>query len=74
MRSIETTADLADLADLPASFDVVTAGRYFGLGRTVSYRLARSGDFPAPVLRLGGRLIVTKAALCAALGVPLAGR
>lgn len=71
MRQIESTADLADLADLPASFDVVTAGRYFGLGRTASYRLARSNDFPVPVLRLGGRFVVTKAALCTALGVPL---
>lgn len=60
---------VAEVADLPVTVDVVTAGRCFDLGRDTSYRLARAGEFPCAVLRLGRRLVVTKAALCAALGI-----
>jgi hypothetical protein len=69
-----TAADLAALDALPATIDAPTAGRFWGLGRDASYRLARSGEFPVRVLRLGGRLVVTKAALAEALGVPLTER
>lgn len=58
-----------ELNALPLTVDVVTAGRAFGIGRDVSYRLARSGGFPVPVLRAGKRLLVTKAALLHALGM-----
>jgi hypothetical protein len=43
----------AELLALPASIDIVTAGRAFGLGRTTAYQLARQGDFPCKVLRTG---------------------
>lgn len=46
------------------------AGRCFGLGREAAYALARAGEFPVEVLRLGVRLVVTRSALLAALGVP----
>lgn len=62
---------LSDLANLPMTVGVPMAGRFFGLGKDVSYELARRGEFPAPVLPLGGRLRVTKAALCQALGLSL---
>ena len=58
-----------ELNALPLTVDVVTAGRAFGIGRDVSYRLARRGDFPVPVLRAGKRFLVTKAALLGALGL-----
>lgn len=58
-----------ELNALPLTFDVVTAGRAFGIGRDVSYRLARRGDFPVPVLRAGKRLLVTKASVLRALGM-----
>ncbi|RQX09073.1 DNA-binding protein [Micromonospora inaquosa] len=48
--------------------DLVTAGSCFGIGRDLSYNLARQGAFPVPVLRLGRRLAVTRAALLQALG------
>ncbi|MGY4917488.1 hypothetical protein ACWD9K_20090 [Streptomyces sp. 900116325] len=42
-----------ELLALPASVDIVTAGRAFGVGRTTAYALARSGDFPCQVIRAG---------------------
>ncbi|HZO66567.1 MAG TPA: hypothetical protein VFB74_16325 [Kribbellaceae bacterium] len=53
----------------PATVDVPTAGRAFGVGRDESYRLAREGSFPVPVLRLGRYLRVTRAAVLNALGI-----
>jgi hypothetical protein len=54
---------------LPVVVDVVTAGRCWGLGRDTSYRLARSGEFPVPVLSLGRRLVCTRADVLTALGI-----
>jgi len=54
---------------LPVSVDLVTAGRCFGIGRTLSYDLARAGAFPCPVLRVGNKYRVTRAALLAELGI-----
>lgn len=42
-----------ELLSLPASVDIVTAGRAFGVGRTTAYALARSGEFPCHVIRAG---------------------
>lgn len=64
-------APIADLADLPATVDIPTAGRFFGLGKEASYELNTRGEFPVPVLRLGGRFRVVTAALANALGVDL---
>jgi hypothetical protein len=38
----------ADVLTWPVTVDVPTAGRCFGLGRDVSYELARTGGFPTP--------------------------
>ena len=61
------TAD--EVRALPVCVDVPTAGRPFGIGRDGAYDLARSGRFPVPVLRLGRRLVVTRASLLTALGL-----
>lgn len=58
-----------ELRTLPVSFDLVTAGRAFGLGRTLTYELARRGEFPCTVLRIGNQYRVTRAHLFAALGI-----
>lgn len=42
-----------ELLDLPATVDLVTAGRAFGVGRTTAYTLARNGEFPCRVIRAG---------------------
>lgn len=59
-----------ELGALPATVDLPTAGRAFGLGRTMSYELARAGKFPCPVLPLGSRFRVTRTDLFSALGMP----
>ncbi|MFG3287217.1 helix-turn-helix domain-containing protein [Streptomyces sp. NPDC048179] len=49
-----------ELLALPATTDVETAGRAFGLGRTTAYALARSGEFPCAIVRAGrGYRVVT---------------
>jgi hypothetical protein len=53
----------------PVTVDVPTAGRAFGVGRGESYRMAREGRFPVPVLRIGRYLRVTRATVLAALGI-----
>ncbi len=58
-----------ELLALPAVVDIVTAGRVLGLGRGKSYELARRGEFPVPVLRLGASLRVPTAPLLDLLGV-----
>ncbi|GGQ23700.1 hypothetical protein GCM10010140_62480 [Streptosporangium pseudovulgare] len=60
---------LAELLALPAAVDLVTAGRAWGLGRTKSHDLARAGEFPCPVLRLGNAYRVTRADLLRSLGI-----
>ena len=60
---------IQELLSLPVVVDLTTAGRAFGISRTSAYRLAGLGQLPVPVLRLGRRLVVTRAALFGALGV-----
>jgi hypothetical protein len=62
---------MEELFALPSSFDLPTAGRAFGMGRSKSFQMASRGEFPCKVLRLGRRLHVTKAHLFTALGIPL---
>ncbi len=49
--------------------DLVTAGGVLGIGRTSAHELARRGEFPVPVLRVGARYAVPTAALLALLGL-----
>lgn len=42
--------------DLPAVVDVTTAASMLGIGRTLAYRLVRTGQWPTPLIRVG-RLI-----------------
>jgi hypothetical protein len=65
----EETLSLADIDALPAVVDVVTAGRALGLGRTKSYELARAGDFPCRLIRVGKTYLVRTAELITLLGL-----
>jgi predicted DNA-binding transcriptional regulator AlpA len=38
--------------------DIETAGAILGVGRTKAYELARTGQFPVKVLRIGKRYVV----------------
>jgi predicted DNA-binding transcriptional regulator AlpA len=40
----------------PAVVDLPTAAVMMGIGRTLAYRLAKSGEWPTPLIRVG-RLI-----------------
>jgi hypothetical protein len=68
MASVMTTDELMAL---PVSVDIETAGRAFGMGRTKAQELARSGQFPCRVLRVGPKYRVPRAALFEALGIEL---
>jgi excisionase family DNA binding protein len=64
----------AELLALPATVDLVTAARALGIGRTSIYQLARTGELPVPVLRLGTRYRVVTSALLAILNIDPASR
>src|SRR3954468_5290417 len=57
---------------LGAVTDLPTAARIFGLGRALAYELAKNGDFPVPVIRIGPRYRVPTAPLLTALHLPAA--
>ena len=63
------TPTVEEIRSWPVTVDVQMAGRAFGIGRDQAYRLAREGQFPVPVLRLGRYLRVTRAAVLDALGI-----
>lgn len=65
---------IAEVGELPAVVDLVTAGQALGLGRTKAYQLARTGQFPCPVIRAGKTYLVPMAGLLAVLGLPVPGR
>jgi predicted DNA-binding transcriptional regulator AlpA len=60
---------LAEVQALPAVVDLRTAARILGLGRTLAYQLARRGEFPCRILRLGGAYRVPTAELLRVLGL-----
>jgi hypothetical protein len=62
---------MEELLALPATFDLETAGRAWGFGRTKSHELARTDEFPCTVLRKGKQYVILKADLFTALGIPL---
>ncbi len=64
---------LAEVAGLPSVTDLVTAGRALGIGRTKAYDLARAGQFPCPVIRVGSSWLVPTAGLLVVLGLPVPG-
>lgn len=60
---------IAELEALPVAIDLETAGRALGVGRTRAHELARSGEFPCRVLRVGTKYRVPRSALFEALGI-----
>ena len=59
----------AELVALPVSVDLEIAGRAFGMGRTKAHDLARAGEFPCRVLRVGKKYRVPRSAIFEALGI-----
>jgi len=62
---------LAELLALPLTVDVSTAARALGLSRSTGYALARRGEFPCRVLRVGSSYRVPTAELLRILGINL---
>jgi len=58
-----------ELDRLPPVIDLATAGRALGIGRTKAYELARTGEFPCRVLRVGTSYRVPTASLRKLLGL-----
>ncbi|MER7050747.1 hypothetical protein [Streptomyces sp. NPDC000351] len=58
-----------ELLELPAAVDLETANRALGLGRSKGYELAKRGQYPCKVLRLGNAYRVVTADLLALLGL-----
>jgi predicted DNA-binding transcriptional regulator AlpA len=44
--------------ELPPVLDLIAAGQLLGIGRTMTYELVRTGEWPTPVIRLGRRIKV----------------
>ena len=58
---------LAELQQLPAAVDLITAARILGVGRTK----AKHGEFPCRIVRLGNAYLVPAAELLKLLGIDL---
>jgi len=54
---------------LGATTDVETAAAILGIGRTKAYELAKHGEFPTRLLRIGRRYLVPVPAILTRLGV-----
>lgn len=51
----------------PATVSLPTGCTAFGIGKSYGYELAARGEFPARVLRVGGRMRVVTASILAEL-------
>jgi hypothetical protein len=58
-----------ELLALPAAVDLGTGNRALGLGRSKGYELAKRGQYPCKVLRLGKAYRVVTADLLNLLGL-----
>lgn len=58
---------LNDIRNWPATVDPATAAAAFGISRSYAYELVRRGEFPAKVLKVGGKNRVVTASILRAL-------
>ena len=63
------TREFPDPAEQPLLPLWPDAGRWLDIGKTVTYRLSGSGEFPVEVLKIGGQLKVRTADLRRYLGL-----
>ncbi|MFR9803150.1 DNA-binding protein [Pseudonocardia sp. RS010] len=61
---------LDEIRSWPATVDIPQGSRPFGISRSFGYELAARGEFPARVIKVGGRLRVVTASIIAALETP----
>jgi len=60
---------LTELTELPSAVDIVTAARALGPSRTYAYELAKRGEFPCKVTKIGTSYRVPAAHLLSLLGL-----
>ncbi|MFI0420458.1 DNA-binding protein [Spongiactinospora sp. 9N601] len=60
-----------DLLSLPPTIDLMTAASALGIGRTKAYELARKGEFPVHIVRVGDLYRVSTPDLLRVLDVNL---
>ena len=63
------TPTIAQLRGGPPSVGLMTAAAVLGIGRTRAYELARTGQFPVRLLRIGSTYRVPTAELLSLLGI-----
>lgn len=61
--------ELKELLKEKLTVDVGTASSFLGIGRTSAYRLAKEGNFPLPLLKLGNSYKIKTIDLARMLGV-----
>jgi hypothetical protein len=69
MRSKVVPLSRDELLNLPAAVDLATAARALGIGRSTAQELAKTGQFPVRVLRLGNAYKIASADLLTLLGL-----
>jgi hypothetical protein len=52
-----------EILGLPVSTDIATTARALGIGRTTAHELARKGNFPCQLIKVGGQYRVPRAEL-----------
>jgi len=68
-RPAERGMQLSELLALPVAFDLETSNRALLLGRTKGFDLAKRGEYPVRIMRVGRTYRVTRADLLRALGI-----
>jgi excisionase family DNA binding protein len=53
----------------PATYTVREAGRLLGLGNSSAYAAVKNGEFPVPVIKIGGRYVIPRKPLDDLLGL-----
>ncbi|MBV2364106.1 helix-turn-helix domain-containing protein [Streptomonospora nanhaiensis] len=64
---------IAELYNLPAVVDLMTAARALNMGRTLAYELAKAGKFPCRVIRYGDSYRVPTSEILRFLELPVFG-
>jgi hypothetical protein len=67
-ESKDSAWTIESIRGLGMTTDVETAASILGFGRTKAYELAKSGDFPVRLLRIGRRYVVPVPAILRLLG------
>ncbi|GIJ09168.1 hypothetical protein Van01_23820 [Micromonospora andamanensis] len=67
--TIDSTWTIEAVRALGLTTDVETAGAILGIGRSKAYALAKRGQFPVRVLRVGRNYVVPVPAILELLGV-----